>query len=285
MESMTRIEMLKVFYFKALKRAGFFKRILFLMARQIFFGAKISCIYVLKKRSSKRDFFILCEHRTGSNLLISYLNAVPGVLFDGEILSRYHGYGLRRRWISRKTIFRHIRHSLSYRCQEVRGAKIFFGHLQELKISLDGLLKEFPEARWFVLYRKNILEQYLSLKIAKQSQQWTLYKNSPPARNVRIEFNPHEAVLYRDQMRSWYQAVRENPLLCERSLWISYEDLAKDPQALFDEKVFSFSNLPPSPVRTRTIKQNRRPSSEVIANYAAVRAMIEQTDFTQSYEP
>jgi len=112
---------------------------------------------MLEKRKPSRGFFILCEHRTGSNLLISYLNSVPGISFDGEILSRHHAYGLRRWWISKKVVFRHIRHSLNYRPQEVRGAKIFFVHLHELGLSLHDLLKEFPEIRWFVLYRKNIL--------------------------------------------------------------------------------------------------------------------------------
>jgi len=267
------------------QRIKIVRHVVILTIRQIFFGVRLAWSYSLKKKAPKRVYFILCEHRTGSNLLISYLNSVPGVSSGYEILSRYQTFGLRRWWISRKMIFRHIRHSLNYRCQEVRGAKIFFVHLQELGLSLDDLLKEFPEARWFVLYRKNILAQYLSYKIANGSQRWTRHKNSPPAGNVHIKFDPCEAVKYRDRMKSCYRAAGENPLLRERSLWISYEDLVKDPQAFFDEKVFPFLKLLRHRIHTNLVKQNLKSPSEVICNYDEVREMIEQTDFTQSYEP
>ena len=125
----------------------------------------------------------------------------------------------------------------------------------------------------------------MSHAIAYQSNQWARSKDSPPAGNVRIEFNPCEAVKYRDQIKACYRAARETPLLRERSLWISYEDLTRDPQVFFDEKVFPFLKLPCRRIHTNLVKQNLKAPSEMICNYDEVREMIEQTDFTQSYEP
>ncbi len=59
----------------------------------------------------------------------------------------------------------------------------------------------------------------------------------------------------------------------------------KDPQALFNEKVFPFLKLSRYRIHTSLIKQNLKSLSEVICNYAEVREMIEQTDFTQNHDP
>ncbi|OGW82611.1 MAG: hypothetical protein A2Z83_05875 [Omnitrophica bacterium GWA2_52_8] len=262
----------------------YFRRLAVLRARQLYFGAKLAWAYRTTKKNPKRPFFVLCAARTGSNLFISYLNSIPGVSFDLEIISRYQTYGLRRFWISKKAVFRHIRHFLHYRREKVRGGKLFFVHLEELKISLDELIREFPDAFWFVLYRKDILAQYLSYKIANQTQRWTRRINSPPEKPVQFVFDAADALAYRDRIRRNYQNVLASEAMCKRCLWISYEALAANPQKLFEDKVFSFLQVPPAPIRTHLGKQNLRPVAEVITNYAAVREFIEKAVFTQDYE-
>lgn len=271
------------FPLRARRKAGIFKRTIIISVKQFFFGIKIAAGFALKKRNPKRVFFILGQHRTGSNLFISYLNSIPGVLFDAEILSYDETYGLMRLPMSKKEVFRHIHHSLHYRKEEVRGAKIFFVHLEQLKLSLDDLLKEFPKAQWFVLYRKNILAQYLSHVVAYKTNQWISYTELPPQVHT-FEFNPDKALSYRDSIKSWYQQAMKTGGLRGRSLWMSYEELAQDPQKFFDEKVFPFLRLPQSRIHTCLVKQTLRAPSEVISNYAKVHEMIEKTDFTQNYE-
>jgi len=277
------IKQFKGFLLRARRKAGIFKRTLIISGKQFFWGVKIAACYTLKKRNQTRVFFILGQPRTGSNLLISYLNSIPGVFFDAEILSYDETYGLIRRPISKKGIVRHIHHSLHYRMEKVRGAKFFFSHLQQLKISLDDLLGEFPEAQWFVLYRKDLLAQYLSNVVAYETNQWISYKKLLPQVHTFV-FNPEKALNYRDNMKSWYQQAKKNEKLRARSLWMNYEELVQDPQKVFDEKVFPFLGLPQSRIHTCLVKQGLREPSEVISNYAEVHEMIRETDFTQNYE-
>lgn len=278
------IQRFKDLWLRARRKAGIFKSSMILTARQIFFGVKIAAVYPLKRKSQKRVFFILCQYRTGSNLFISYLNSIPGALFDYEILSRWHGYGLRRWGIARKDVYRHVSHSLHYQNEEIRGAKIFFQDLWQLKVPLNEFLKEFSEARWFVLYRKNILTEYLSHFLACKTKQWLRYEGDHSKAHAQIRFYPEKFLIYRNQIKSWYEEAMKAESLRGKSLWISYEELAANPQKFFDERVFPFLGLPPSRIHTRLARQNLREPSEVISNYAEVRETIEKMDFTQNYE-
>ena len=274
---------LRDFFAKVRRKTGTIKTEGLIVAGQFFFGLRNAWLYRFHKKNSIRRFFILCQQRTGSSLLMTYLNSIPQVSCAAEVLSRIEPHGIRRWWISKKIIFRHVRYVLNYRCQEVQGAKIFFVDLAALKLPLEEFIREFPEAQWIVLYRKDILAQLLSKKIALQTDTWSRYENSSPVPDIQITLRTDEALKYRDWVKTCYQTALENPFLRKQSLWISYEELVKNPQALFDGKIFPFLKLAKHPVQTALIKQNLRSPSEVIANYHEVRDVIEHTDFTQTY--
>jgi len=279
------MEMLEFFPAKCRRKIALLKSSIRIAAiSRVCFGAITALTYFLKKRKPKTPFFILCAHRTGSHHFIDYINSSPGASFGYEIFGPYQPYGLGRWKVSKKTAFRHVRHFLNWCRQPVCGVKIFFSHLQRMRISLDDLLKEFPEARWVVLYRKDILAQYLSYEIASQSHQWFRLKTSEPPQSLSIVFDPEKALIYRDRVKSWYRGAMNSKDLCDRAIWLSYEELVRDPQKLFDDKVFPFLKLPSSPVQTCFIKQNGGPVSEKIANYTEVKDFIQNTDFTQNYD-
>jgi len=259
------------------------KRTLLLRGRQVLFSAKIAALYQLKKKNPKRIFFVLCQHRTGSNLLISYLNSIPGCMFDSEILCGGQVYGVMPCSKSKKTVFRHIRHLMQYRRGEVWGAKFFLMHLLSFKLSLDDLLCEFPEAKWFVLYRENILDQYVSHLVARETRRWISY-SKPSKKGPVFVFNLDKALIYRDKIRQWYQTLLVTRHLDRKSLWLSYEEFTLNPQKTFNERIFPFLDLPSCRISTCLVKQNTRTYAEIMTNYSEVREMIESHDFTQNYK-
>ncbi len=261
------------------------KRALPLRIRREFFRAKIAGIYYLRKRPAKTCAFILCNSRTGSSLLINYLNSNPCAYFGTEILSHHDPSGIRRYLISKKSVFRHIHHSLNYGRRPISGAKIFFIHLQMRRISLRELESQFPHEKWIVLYRENILDQYLSYKIGFRTRQWirTLSSNVQKLESAQVSLSIRSLLGFQRRILKRYESALEVPGIRERSLWISYEELVKNPQELFDEAVFPFLGLARNQVRTSLIKQNIWNYSEIISNYKEVKEFIKHSAFTQSY--
>lgn len=253
--------------------------------RRELFRAKIAGAYYFGKRVPQKHCFILCAPRTGSTLLTSYLNCHPAVFFETELLSQTHPKGLRSRWTSKSAAFNHLRHVLNYLDHPICGAKLMFPHFQMRGISLSELQNEFPKAQWLVLYRRNILDQYLSHKIAWNTALWTQRRgtNRPSLENIRVRLNAKHALEYRDWVLSSYQETLDTEGICKRSIWISYEDLVADSQKLLNGVIFPFLGVNPCQTRTSLTKQNIWNYPELISNYEEIKDWIQRTDFTQDY--
>ena len=265
-----------------------FKQTLFLVIKRTLFRGKIAGIYYLRKRESKKHCFILCDPRSGSNLLLSYLNSNPNAYFGGEILCPTQAVSVRLRFISKKTVFRHMHHFVNHQDYPVSGAKIFFSHLESRGITLKELDQEFPEAKWLILYRGNILDQYLSMHLLLKTGCIIQFKNMKHEKPEPIQIEtPIPKTRWRahcEQIRNRYKDVLKIPGMRDKSLWVSYDELVNAPQTLFDEAIFPFLNLPRNLVQTDMVKQNIWKYPEIIANYNEVKDFIEQTDSTHSYE-
>jgi len=259
------------------------KKLLFVFAvKQELFAVKIAWVYHFKKRSPKLPVFTLCDRRTGSHLFISYLNSTKRMSFADEIFSQLQPYGLRRWGVSKNMALRHVRHYLNWCKESVCGVKFFFSDFQELGICLEDLLKEYPDARWFILYRESMLDQYLSFKLAQSTGEWFRIGALPPHK-AKIKLDQNDLITYCNRQKDWYEQAQSNAVLRERSLWLSYEELVSDPQGVFNARIFPFLDMPPSVISTNHVKQNNRLYSEVIANYSEMHAWIERTNFTHRY--
>ncbi len=251
--------------------------------RQSFHRSKIALLYVIRKRKCGQIFFILCQPRTGSNLLYSYFNSVPMVLCDNEIISRKELYGLSLRAGDVTRLYRHILHSLHYKALPVRGAKICLYQLDEHGVSLDNFTGFFSKAHFFLIYRENILLQYLSHQIAFRSGEWVKTDCVETRRRIKVIFNLKEALAYRDEIIRRNKTIFENDSWNRKIVWISYEQLTRDPQACFDEHIFPKLGLLSSPIKTNYHKQNDVALEQMIENYASVRDQIAKHSFMQKY--
>lgn len=240
---------------------------------------RIGLKYTFRK-SHKEPVFVLTARRTGSNLLLAYLNSVPGLFFAPEVLNEKMKYGLSGRGISKRAVLDHIRHSINDCPTMTCGTKLLAFQMEKYGLETDDLIDAFPNARFLVLYRKSLVEQFVSLKIAETTDQWLWSKDFRFPESIVV--SKDELNAFRAKMLRFYGKLCGDRRLAGRSLFLSYEELAADPQRLFDEKIFPFLGASPCTVVTDTKKQNTRPLELLIDNYPEIEPLLREleTDFS-----
>lgn len=259
----------------------FFKNRSKLVRKRLRHRARIFLAFYLRRRA-KRPFVLLATRRSGTNLFLSYLNSVSSVSFAGEVLHPEMYYGLRERFITKGAVLRHIRHTLNALPTEVCGIKLLYMRLKFHHVSLEDVLRVSPETRFFVLYRRSLAEQFLSLKIAQTTNQWMWSDRFRLPEKIRLD--PDEMLAHYHLKRSWYREIFQNPSVAGRVLVLAYEDIVAGPQRVFDERVFPFLGIAGGPVRTGLVKQNTKRPGEIVENFDAVRHLFEGPIGRQDYD-
>ncbi len=244
-------------------------------------------LHYLFKREERDPVFIVTTRRSGSNLLLSFLGSVPEISFLSEILNPGMYYGVRSHWISRRSVLRHMIHSINHCRHRICGAKLLKIRLEAHRLDLETLKKIFPTAKFILLYRKALFEQFVSLKIAEKTDVW-LWRDAYPAPQpppVRISSVEFEA--WSKSTRAFYHNLTQKAWLRECSVTIDYESLSADPQKVFDEILFPFLGVPSSAVSSSLKKQNTKPLHEVVENFDELKNLngIDQEYPTQAPYP
>src|SRR5438046_1262735 len=120
----------------------------------------------LAPHKAYQPFFVIASARTGSNLLVEYLNQIPGVHCLTEILN-WHAPLAPSRGTSPAGAIRHIRRWMQTVRTGHRGCKLFFNHLDDFGLGVRDLEAAFPGANYIVLYREALAEQFVSLELAR----------------------------------------------------------------------------------------------------------------------
>lgn len=143
------------------------------------------------------------------------------------------------------------------------GFKLFNEQLDYCKLSLGVLLRKLHHPFVIVLYRENLLETFVSLKIAFQNDIW--YSEST-VNNVQIEIDWDEFHEYMNtERRRWKQSMSQIPL-GSNWLLVSYEELTLNRTSVTRD-IFSFLGLASYPCSTSSKKQNPMPLREKVTNY------------------
>ncbi|WP_339908579.1 hypothetical protein [Symmachiella dynata] len=227
---------------------------------------------------------ILAEARTGSTLLGDYLNCDPSVTISGEVLNPFSTVGIAQKAISKSAALRHIRYSLHSPRTRVGGVKLHLSHMAAHGISGTDLVRDFPEAYFIVLYRSSFAEQFVSHKIARQTEVWE-DRTGKRAFSGKIHVDSEEFTNYCDGAVRAYEALLKDLHLAAHSIVISYEEMATDAQSLFREKVFPFLHIPMRTITTGLKKQNKRSLSAVVENYDDVCPLLEKYSSVQLTKP
>lgn len=218
------------------------------------FGNKVRIVWHsrIRDRGPEQRLFIVTEPRSGSNLLLDLLEWHPDIDVKPEVLNHAAPHGLPR-WLSQRAAgLEHIRQS---NCVAVRlgVCKLMLHQLRQRHITPAMLFEAFPGARFLVLYRKNLLRQYVSLQLMRMTGQHRLV-HSETRRDVRFVFDPVDFERWVRIQNGRFEAVLHADARPEGVRWLCYEALAEDPQGIAT-RLFEWLGLDALPVRPRSRKQ------------------------------
>lgn len=253
-----------------------------LSARQRWHQAKLAARWWFSPHTPYQPTFVLATHRTGSNLLMGYLCHLPGVQCRSEVLCTTLPFGLAPRQCRPGTALQHIRRSLHTLRSPVRACKLMLDQLQRTALSVDALVAAFPEARFLILYRESLAEQYVSHELAKATQQWYLVAGQE-RRQTRIYVSSAKLKTFCEDVRRSYRDLLNHAELAGRSVLLSYEDLSADPSWWLSEQICPLLGVAAAPPRSHLCKQNVGPLSERVENYREVAALLSSPLCQQRY--
>lgn len=213
-------------------------------------------------RIRRDNFLVLSSVRSGTTMMVEYLNCCPQVRCHGEILGPGHffyGYPYR---MGPRRLLTHVESFFVKRPGRLAGAKIMTFHLDELPISLDDLLETLHQPKVIVLYRANVLDQFISLQLAERHNHWHLTR----PREVRpIWIDPDECLAFvQRERRMWHENLAT--LAGRGAHVLSYEYLARRPELAMRE-VFGYLGVHPATVRTQYVPTNPKPAWQKVTNY------------------
>jgi len=210
----------------------------------------------LVKNTVYKKFIILCYARTGSNLLVSYLNSHPNIKVDGEIFSKLGE-------ISFEKILDSEFRKYPKRIKAV-GFKIFYDQPADyLNCGIWEHLGKMDELYVIHLKRQNKLRTMLSLKIAMKNDIW--HGSTIGLKDKQVSFSFDELNNQFKQLENWEiegeRRFKEHPLLT-----IYYEDLDTNPEDIV-KKILEFLELPYRKPKTKYSRQNPEKANKLIDNF------------------
>lgn len=229
-------------------------------------------------------FVILTSGRSGSNLLVSYLDQHPDIRLYGEILGKYYlDQPFVRKMIRERGAIPYFRNMQSRVLTESHvGAKLLYAHIEtpyskrrelpDLPSVLDALVGD-NSTKIIHLRRENLLDVVISGTLARQTSSYVNREYG----DIKFELKPRRCRTLFEKMRA--QEARYRALFAEHNyLEITYEQVVDDPEMAI-ARTFAFLEVEPVPARTTLKKQNRAPRERVLLNYAELKREFEDTPY------
>jgi LPS sulfotransferase NodH len=217
--------------------------------------------------------FVIATCRSGSNLLVSYLDQMPSVTMLGELLCTLLPHGPRHERIPPKQAIKHIRYCLQGERGGVRGCKLMLYQLTNCQLTLDTLDAAFPQAKYIVLYRESLADQYVSHQKAIATRQFLLRPGEQRKRS-EMTIDPAHLRAYCDDIRRGYRNVLDHSWLHGRSVVLSYEQLVAEPVHWLEQHICPLLGVPFVAPTTKLCKQNTEPLAQQITNYRDVASLL-----------
>ena len=213
-----------------------------------------------------RNFLILTAVRSGTSLLVDYLNCHPRIRCRSEILNpSFSSYG-NPRAMSAERLRLHVESLFIKRPGMMAGAKVMTFQLDEMPIKLTDLLKVLSDPAVIVLYRQDTLAQLVSLKSAERDQVW---HSGKPVPKEPISLDPEVLVAFAErERRMWRESLAQ--LDGSRVHYVTYEGLTGQTEATLGG-IFEFLGLEPRPVDSPLVKLSSAPLSRRLVNYPEFR--------------
>jgi len=221
-------------------------------------------------------FIVLTRSRTGSNLLLSFLNSHPNVFSEGEIFARLHGTDPLRR-LAQVFAMQPL-----HLC--AKGFKIFYYHPLDADGSAlwDALVRD-NDVRVIHLTRQNVLRTLLSRRIAEISDSWTgTQYDRASGSDKRVHLDPNELEEGFRQTAEWERKAasqfRGHPVL-----QVTYEQLVRFPHETNIE-LQDFLGASRHEAQTKLNQQNPESLRELVSNYDALKARFAGSAWSPYFE-
>ncbi len=246
-------------------------------------------------------FVVYGVPRVGSNFFISQLNCHPDILCHYEI---FHRHAIHDGFVDKPESC-HWLEAVSLQERDASPesflARLFENHHGYTHVGYnlfpnqnDSVLKRgFAESslKKIILKRKNILENYISFKVAVKTGVWS--SKAAKERGVdetrldkRVHFEKKEFINHVRRINRFYDNVENNIALKQgEALVIYYEDMLRDRQAVLCQ-VYDFLGVERVILPGTTIfkKQNREDLRELVYNYGELEVFLGERyhDFSAS---
>lgn len=231
----------------------------------------------IQRNTEFKKVIVIGRARTGSNLLLSYMNSHPELHMEGEI------FAFQKRKSAQSII------DSVYKLQPDRvkaaGFKIFYHHPMDNKESnVWELLKSDPSIHVIQLRRENMLRMHISRKIAMQSDVWTAAskKQVDMVKNKRVSFTKAELEEGFNKTKRWESDARQD-FSNHPFIEISYERMISDPVSEFS-RLTSFLEVDEMQPQTNLRKQNAGKLSDLIENYDSLKTDFQDTEWQRFFD-
>jgi LPS sulfotransferase NodH len=256
-------------------------------------------------------FVLLGHKRCGSTLLSASLSCHRNVFMFGEVFNesieerqRAYRVGLknsqaaRRQKITAQNYYREgdaanfLKQSVYYKNYwnpVAVGFKMFYEHCRDdvgMRQAWSYLIAE-KDIRVIHLFRLNLLETFLSLTLAKQTNEWARHKgagrSSRPTRPEPVYLSPKDCEDYFRKLAAEQEEARRN--FCgHQMLELTYENnICKRYQETFD-LICDFLAVPQKQTDKLLEKQSVGKPSQQISNYAELKQYFSTTEFAGHFE-
>lgn len=235
---------------------------------------------------SRLRFIVLASERSGSNHFVGLIRQHPCIQCFYELLNdnpsarsrwrgeRYRGEPEVEQWIEQV-------YEYPYRFYtSAVGFKLFYSQGREESIAaIWQHLQSMPQLRVIELVRENRFEQFVSLVLARQNNQWHEYRHYPERSYEPVEIAPESFLEYLKIYES-FRVKAHDRLKDKVRLNVTYEQLLERRQETL-ERVFAFLDVPTTPFkylwRSPFRKQRKVPTNQQVKNYQELRRYFADT--------
>ncbi len=221
----------------------------------------------------ENKFVIFCTARTGSYLLVDYLNQQKGIVCHGELYKpakielddKYRSQLKINDKLKRDSMpLKFLNEIYRITPSDYTGFKIFPAHNKKVRdyLSSDISIKK-------VLLRRNEVEVYLSLLMARKTKMW-INKDVDKQPNPKLIFHPSVFDNHYNHLRCFYDdLISELEKSQQQFFTISYNELVGQ-KKLYDLIEFIKNENIPGELKleTKLKKQITKNYKEIVSNYS-----------------
>jgi len=219
-----------------------------------------------------QKFIVVTSSRTGSNLLMSYLDSHANIEAKGELFRDLEGRTCKVVW---DDLF-YKKPSLI----KMVGCKIFYYHPFHTKDRSvwDYVLND-KTIKIIHLVRENKLRSYLSREIASKTDSWSKKKSTNVSlSDKQVDINFDEFLERLNEIEQYEKEARSK-FKNHSFLEISYEQLVNDKEGTM-QRVFDLLDLEVRELKSNFKKQNKEKVSDLILNYDEFMGKLEKSKFS-----